>query len=164
MCGDGRCGTGSRFGLEGCMMNGALRAMWTSTGDPEYPAPDGWIQGAVDSDGLAMRMGAGAPAGDIPIEGGMEREGSMGSVFFGTRNPRENRDVSRCTSGSVDERGGRPLKSFESGCVLVRRRLLGMLWPFQCSRLWRNWQTRQVQVLVGVKSHGGSTPLSRIDV
>lgn len=29
-------------------------------------------------------------------------------------------------------------------------------------RLWRNWQTRQIQVLVGVKSREGSTPFSRI--
>jgi hypothetical protein len=28
--------------------------------------------------------------------------------------------------------------------------------------MWRNWQTRQIQVLVGVKSLGGSTPLIRI--
>ena len=30
------------------------------------------------------------------------------------------------------------------------------------SREWRNWQTRQLEVLVGVKSRGGSSPLSRI--
>ena len=30
-------------------------------------------------------------------------------------------------------------------------------------REWRNWQTRQLEVLVGVKSRGGSSPLSRID-
>ncbi len=29
-------------------------------------------------------------------------------------------------------------------------------------REWRNWQTRQLEVLVGVKSRGGSSPLSRI--
>lgn len=29
--------------------------------------------------------------------------------------------------------------------------------------MWRNWQTRKIQVLVGVKSLGGSTPLIRID-
>ena len=27
-------------------------------------------------------------------------------------------------------------------------------------REWRNWQTRQLEVLVGVKSRGGSSPLS----
>ena len=27
--------------------------------------------------------------------------------------------------------------------------------------MWRNWQTRQAQDLVGVKSHGGSSPLIR---
>ncbi len=29
-------------------------------------------------------------------------------------------------------------------------------------RMWRNWQTRKIQVLVGVKSRGGSIPLIRI--
>ena len=32
----------------------------------------------------------------------------------------------------------------------------------KASREWRNWQTRQLEVLVGVKSRGGSSPLSRI--
>ena len=32
------------------------------------------------------------------------------------------------------------------------------------TRMWRNWQTRQIQVLVGVKSLGGSTPLIRIQL
>ena len=27
--------------------------------------------------------------------------------------------------------------------------------------MWRNWQTRKIQVLVGVKSRGGSSPLIR---
>ena len=34
--------------------------------------------------------------------------------------------------------------------------------PDPPTRMWRNWQTRQIQVLVGVKSLGGSTPLIRI--
>jgi hypothetical protein len=29
---------------------------------------------------------------------------------------------------------------------------------------WRNWQTRQLEVLVGVKSRGGSSPLLGIHV
>ena len=29
------------------------------------------------------------------------------------------------------------------------------------TRMWRNWQTRKIQVLVGVKSRGGSSPLIR---
>ncbi len=43
----------------------------------------------------------------------------------------------------------------------------GVLLPCYTSNLdkreWRNWQTRQLEVLVGVKSRGGSSPLSRIE-
>ncbi len=34
--------------------------------------------------------------------------------------------------------------------------------PASPKREWRNWQTRQLEVLVGVKSRGGSSPLSRM--
>ncbi len=65
-----------------------------------------------------------------------------------------NAENTAAVSHSLHDASGR------EGCVCSR----GKAGYTRCSplRLWRNWQTRMVQVHVGVISRGGSTPLSRI--
>ena len=64
--------------------------------------------------------------------------------------------------GPVDP-GGLMIDELYTGVILPGERWGSCLksGPGVVSRKWRNWQTRQVEGLVGVKSRGGSNPLLR---